>query len=169
MSAEDAAKYNNWINLREAGLDQAKINDILLTNRGYRPNPSTYLSQEYIDTHLELFSEGAAKISVTTPVGKAGPPGGTFVMPKSIADDIIREADGNVSKLEELLSLEPGTLGDNPVRIDIAEPQGLKMPSGNELGANEQWIPGGSTGGGIPEATINSPAPGEYVSTPVFK
>ena len=26
MSPEDAAKYNNWINLREAGLDQVKIN-----------------------------------------------------------------------------------------------------------------------------------------------
>lgn len=39
--------------------------------------------------------------------------------------------------------MEPGTLGGSPVRLDIAEPQRLRMPNGNELGANEQWIPGG--------------------------
>lgn len=43
------------------------------------------------------------------------------------------------------------------------------MPSGNELGANEQWIPDGSTGGGIPEATIDSPLQGEFESTPIFE
>ena len=41
-----------------------------------------------------------------TPTGQAGPPGGTFVMPKSVADGIIQEANGSVSKLEQLLSLE---------------------------------------------------------------
>ncbi|WP_051869731.1 hypothetical protein [Kineothrix alysoides] len=169
MSPEDAAKYNKWINLREAGLDQSKINDIILTNKGYRPDPATYLSKEYIDAHLDLFSDGVTKISVSTPTGQAGPPGGTFIMPKSVADEIIQEANGNVSKLEQLLSLEPGTLGNSPVRLDIPEPHNLRMPSGNELGANEQWIPGGSTGGGIPEATIDSPSPKEFISTPIFK
>lgn len=101
--------------------------------------------------------------------GQAGPPGGTFVMPKSVADNIIREANGSVSKLEQLLSLELGTLGDSPVRLDIAAPQGLRMPSGNELGANELWIPGGSTGGGIPEAIIDSPLPEEFISTSIFE
>jgi hypothetical protein len=37
------------------------------------------------------------------------------------------------------------------------------MPSGNELGANSQWIPGGYTGGGIIEAVIDSPTPAQYV------
>lgn len=83
--------------------------------------------------------------------------------------NIRKEANGDVSKLEDLLSLEHGTLGDSPVRLDIEEPNGLRMSSGNELGANEQWIPGGATGGGIPEATIDSPLPGEYISTPIFE
>ena len=169
MSPEDAEKYNKWVELREAGLDQQVVNDILLTNKGYRPDPITYLSKEYIDVHLEMFSDGVTKISKATPSGQAGPPGGTFVMPKSVADEIIQEANGDVSKLEELLSLEPGTLGDSPVRLDVEEPNGLRMSSGNELGANEQWIPGGTTGGGIPEATIDSPLPGEYISTPIFE
>lgn len=37
------------------------------------------------------------------------------------------------------------------------------------LWANEQWIPGGITGGGIPEATIDPPQQGEFVSTPIFE
>ena len=34
------------------------------------------------------------------------------------------------------------------------------MPSGNELGANEQWIP---------EAVIDSPLPDEFVSSSIFR
>lgn len=143
MNHEDAVKYENRVNLREAGLDQQKINDIILTNKGYRPVPSTYLSSGYIDEHLSMFSDGVVKISPSTPLGQAGPPGGTFVMPKSVADNLIAEAGGDVAKLEKLLSLDPGTLGTNPVRLDIQNPSGLRMSSGNELGANSQWIPGG--------------------------
>lgn len=28
----------------------------------------------------------------------------------------------------------------------------LRIPSGNEAGANSHWIPGGKTDGGVPEA-----------------
>ena len=41
------------------------------------------------------------------------------------------------------------------------------MPSGNEKGANAQWIPGGYTRGGIPEIIIDSPAPRQYVIRPI--
>lgn len=30
----------------------------------------------------------------------------------------------------------------------------LEIPSGNEGGANEFWLPGGCTSGGVPEATM---------------
>lgn len=58
-------------------------------------------------------------------------------MPKSVADDLIRRSRGHIPTLESLLGLEQGALGDAPVRIDIPNPTGLRMPSGNELGANE--------------------------------
>lgn len=44
--------------------------------------------------------------------------------------------------------------GSGLVRIDIDNLDGLnlRMPSGNEAGANNHWIPGGKTDGGISEA-----------------
>lgn len=30
------------------------------------------------------------------------------------------------------------------------------MPSGNEFGANDQWIPGGKTDGGVSEAIVKT-------------
>jgi len=51
-------------------------------------------------------------------------------------------------------------LGTNPVRVDIAFPSGLRMPSGNNLGTNNFWEPGGYTSGGIKEAVIG-PTPSD--------
>lgn len=42
------------------------------------------------------------------------------------------------------------------------------MPSGNELGANSQWLPGGYTKGGIPKAVINPVKPSDYQTSSVF-
>ena len=151
-----------------AKLDKTTIDSILSARKGSRPDPATYLSQDLINSHLSQFDDGVTKFASTSPSGVVGPPGGTFVMPKSAADNLIKEAGGDVAKLERLLSLEPGTLGVSPVRIDIASPSGLRMSSGNELGANKQWLPGGYTGGGIPEATVNSVRPGAYVVKPTF-
>lgn len=44
--------------------------------------------------------------------------------------------------------------GGGLVRIDIKDVTdlNLRIPSGNEYGANSHWIPGGYTEGGVPEA-----------------
>jgi hypothetical protein len=89
-------------------------------------------------------------------------------MPKAQAEEIIRQANGDVAKLEKLLGLKPGDLGASPVRVDIPEPKGLRLPSGNELGANEYWVPGGRTSGGIREATIDPVPKGSYSINKVF-
>ena len=101
-------------------------------------------------------------------LGRAGPDGGTFVLPFSLADDLLKKAGGDISKLEELLGLPSGDLGKHPVRIDVPNPTGLRMPSGNERGANAQWIPGGYTSGGVMEAVIDSPSPGQYMVNPIW-
>ena len=105
----------------------------------------------------------AVAVTVISPVG---PPGGTFVLPKAVADQLIADLNGDVSALEQALGLDPGTLGPNPVRIDIQNPEGLRVPSGNEPGANEQWVPGGTTSGGLPEAVIDPVPPGQWTVRP---
>jgi hypothetical protein len=61
--------------------------------------------------------------------------------------------------MERALGLPEGYLSgdDVVVRVDIPHPRDydLCMPSGNEAGANEQWIPGGHLPQGTPEAVIN--------------
>lgn len=153
--------------LNKAGIPKIEVDEILKTPKYSRPDPATYLEKKYISNHKTQFRNGVTKISYQAPKGYAGPPGGTFVMPTSIADDLIARARGDISELERLLGLDPGELGTNPVRIDIVNPSGLRMPSGNEKGANSKWIPGGYTSGGIPEIIIDSPGPGQYTIRPI--
>lgn len=58
------------------------------------------------------------------------------------------------------LGLSAGYLRDADtmiVKIDKADFHDLKLPSGNERGANEFWVPGGVTSGGVSEATLDFP------------
>ena len=153
--------------LRKEGVDEKKISEILSTSKGSRPDPTTYLSKEYIDAHLSHFQNGVTKIKSKAPIDTEGIGLGTFVMPKSVADDVITQAGGNVSKLEELLGLNPGDLGTNPVRVDMPNPQNIRIPSGNEVGAwSGYWTPGGYTKpGGVMEAVIAPVPKTEYVVT----
>jgi hypothetical protein len=80
---------------------------------------------------------------------------GTFVLPKSYVAQGITDSGGDVRKLEQLLGLDKGYLGDNPVLVEVAKPTGLRMPSGNEPGANLRWTAGGYTSGGVPEAVVD--------------
>ena len=135
-----------------------------------RLKPEQYLPKDYIDSHLAMFAGPVSKIAwgVDPKRLELGPPGGQFVMPKSVADDLIAKANGDVDELERLLKLNPGDLGKTPVRIDIPSPTGLRMPSGNEIGAwDGLWKPGGYTGGGIPEATIDQVPLGGFTTTPI--
>jgi len=151
---------------QQAEIAQVLIDQIVLIPNGLRPEPSAYLSQDYIASHLAQFKDGVTRISALAPTGSLGRLDGTFVMPKAIADKLIAKADGDIAKFEQLLGLAPGYLGINPVRIDIPSPSGLRMPSGNEVSANYQWLPGGYTSGGIPEAIIDQVKPNMYtVST----
>lgn len=141
---------------------------IVALPKGSRPLPETYLKPDFITNHLAKFNGGVVKISASNPTGNVGPPSGTFVLPKQLADDLIARAAGNVGKLEVLLGLDAGYLGTNPYRIDVSTPTGLRMPSGNELGANSFWLPGGKTSGGILEATVDQIPVGSYTSSAIF-
>jgi hypothetical protein len=147
-------------------VDPYEALQIVNTPKSLRPSPSSYMAQSMIDDHAALFAEGAARIQPSPPTGVIGRTE-TWVMPKSVADEAIAKANGDVGKLEQLLGLSQGQLGKTPVRVDIPSPNGLQMSSGREYGANTLWNPGGYTNGGLPEAIINPVKPGDYLVTPI--
>ncbi len=152
--------------LLNGGRNDAYWNDSITSiPKGSRPDPSTYLSQAYIDTHLAHFDDGASIIMtkeqyITYVKGNSNigiPSDGTqFVMPKNFCDEIAANANGNIGIYEKALGFDIGHFEDGGglIRIDIDNLDGLNlhMPSGNEAGANSHWIPGGKTDGGIMEA-----------------
>ena len=167
-TAIDSGKINTL--LEQAGLTKEVKQSILATAKGERPDPSTYLSQEYIKNHVANFENGVTKIKAVPPKGVEGIGLGTFVMPKSVADKMIMEANGDIRVLENLLALESGQLGYSPVRVDIPYPKNIRVPSGNEAGAFDgYWVPGGYTAGGIIEAVIDPVDPSSYIVSNIFE
>ncbi|WP_415897774.1 RHS repeat-associated core domain-containing protein [Neptuniibacter sp. QD57_21] len=153
-------------------IDNGTVDEILSIPKGDRPAPSTYLTEDYMQAHEKMFQNGVARIQPEAPT--AGSKIGrteTWVMPRSTALDAISEANGNPRKLENLLGMDDGYLGDNPVLIDIPSPSGYRIPTGNEFAAyDDYWRPGGFTHpGGLPEAVIDPVLVGDYTVAPAFK
>ena len=153
----------------DSGLTQSKIEDIINTPKGSRPDPSSYLSQEYIDAHLAQFDDGVSVIQTEWAYSRYSETNGfvgvpddnsLFVMPKNYCDDVIARANGNISIIEKKLGFPEGYFSDGGglIRIDALNTSELniRIPSGNETGANKLWIPGGKTSGGVPEAITNT-------------
>ncbi len=143
-----------------------------------RLDPNDYISKEEIRRHIRIFEEeGVAKIisyesldnSKTKYSGYIGPKEGQYATSEVIIEKAIKASDGDPRKLEKLLALDEGSLGENPVVIKPKKISFLEFPSGNEKGANDYWKPGGYTTGGIPEVVVNQFAPGEYTVKPIFK
>lgn len=142
-------------------LSAEKRDEIIAMPKGTRPDPSDYLSAEYIARHLSKFNDGATRFMPESNLAKYGiaqRDGTSFVMPRHEADAMLDSAEGNLRTIENELGLPEGFLDSNKiVRIDIPHPEEfrLRIPSGNEAGANEQWIPGGLLPDGASEAVID--------------
>lgn len=90
-------------------------------------------------------------------------------MPKFVYEKAVLASDGNPRVLEELPALDPGYLGDAPISIEVANPQNLRIPTGNESGAwKGLWEPGDYTQGGLPEVVVDQFKFGEYTVKKVF-
>ena len=153
----------------DSGLTQSQIEKIVNTPKGSRPDPSSYLSQEYIEAHLDQFDDGVSVIQTEWAYkryseinGFVGVPddNSLFVMPKNYCDDVIERANRNISIIEKELGFPEGYFSDGGGLIRIDAPNtpelNIRIPSGNETGANIHWIPGGKTSGGVPEAITNT-------------
>ena len=160
----DETKSQKWKWQGKAPLTDEKIHEILAIPKGERPDPSSYLDKKYIRKHLKLFRKGISLVMgqdsyvmyvvARKHVGRED--NSCFVMPKSVCDDIAKTANGNLTVYEEALGFAPGYFYGHGglVRIDVTDIEDLhlRLPSGNEAGANSYWLPGGYTSGGVPEA-----------------
>ncbi|MBD7911792.1 hypothetical protein [Clostridium cibarium] len=152
----------------DSGLTQSKIDEILSIDKGKRPDPSTYLSSEYIEQHLKQFDNGGSFVMTKKQYMRfvegnpyIGCPDNTqFIAPKDFMDKIDNIANGDISIYEKKLGFDDGHFSADGglVRFDIKDAKSLnvRIPSGNEFGANEHWIPGGYTDGGTAEAIIDN-------------
>ena len=173
---------------KEGVMSQNTFYDVWGTDKGKRPDPSTYLPSDYIDSHKAQFKGGAARLTaesdyVTFVQGKS--PGGNtvgrfqdynsgsktyqsseFFSPKSSVDDLVANSKTQPDSVKYIV--EQQGLGDNEykkfknglVRYDVdgseIDSLGIRIPSGNEPGAFDlDWIPGGKTSGGTPEAILS--------------
>ncbi len=158
---------NNGSNKTKSGqldnnqLPNSVVDDIRNQQHGQRPDPSEYLSANYIKEHLALFNDGATRFMTKKNLDKYGVgqrDGTAFVMTKKQADELLTSTNGNPRKMEKALGLPENFLeGNELVRVDIPNPKELnvRIPSGNEAGANEMWIPGGKLPDGMVEAVID--------------
>lgn len=153
----------------DAAIKTKKFADVLRIEKGQRPDPKTYMSTEMLEAHTNEAKTGVSKILSSKPAGSIGGEKGVFVLLRQDADRIIRDTGGDPRKMEERLGLESGDLGNSPYKIDINEPKGLRVPSGNEPGANERWVPGGRTSGGMWEGVVDKIDQNGYTSTPIKK
>lgn len=141
------------------GVTQA---DILQMPKGSRPEAVKYLEPEYVSEHLAQFDKGASRFTTKATLDKYGiarEDGTTFIMPKHEADQLIASTKGDKRALEKALGLPDNTLESNTLmRVDIPGPRDLniRIPSGNEAGANEKWLPGGKLPDGNNEAVIDA-------------
>jgi hypothetical protein len=147
-------------NALSTGLTDEKRDEILAMEKGIRPDPSEYLSQEYIQHHLEQFSQGGTRFMMKDTFEDFGIgqiDGTTFVFPSSEIDTLMEKTKGDPAALEKALGLPDGYFKDNVIRVDIRdlEHYDLRIPSGNEAGANVKWLPGGLLPQGMPEAVID--------------
>ena len=172
--ARESSKFKQYVAKEYALAEEIRYKNywnepILKIPKGSRPNPKTYVNSEYLTKHFAEFDEGATVIQTewaytnySEANGFVGVPDDNtlFAMPTKYADKVIQNSNGNINYIEEKLGFPKGYFkyGGGLVRIDIEDLSDLdlRLPSGNETGANSLWIPGGETSGGVPEAILNT-------------
>ena len=161
------AAAQNWAWQGKAPLTEEETQAILAIAKGERPYPSAYLGKKYMRQHLKKFRGGVSFVMgldsyvmyVVARKFAGREDNSCFVMPKYVCDDIARTAKGNLAVYEQALGFAPGYFQGHGglVRLDVTEVADLhvRIPSGNEAGANSYWLPGGYTSGGVPEAVTD--------------
>ncbi|MGQ1892062.1 hypothetical protein ACT29H_16620, partial [Thermophagus sp. OGC60D27] len=184
---DDVAKFDAGLVEAWKKMDNLGADDALRQNTGALkalekktagdevPLPDTYLDANYINSHLSKFDNGGSYLvpkSVLDNRGRdlLGRPDGQFIIPKSEMDDLLTKTGGDITKIEKELGIPEGLWeGQELSRIDIPDLSDLnkRMSSGNEIGANELWMPGGKTPAGYSEVVVDQIPKGKYIENPI--
>lgn len=118
------------------------------------------MSPAYIKDWNDSWSEGAIRFASKSQVEKYGTIGSNeaFMIPKTVFDNLLKESNGNLAYIEKKLSLSDGYLSSNSTGAYLIKQQDgfeVKLPTGNEGGANVQWLPGGKTLNGTREGILD--------------
>ena len=128
---------------------------------------SIYYGNEdtYVVAYMSLDSYKRYVIGYKS-IGRPGETGGMFVCAQTTAEEmenaitsgtIGRQTKKYKTELATQLGLPTDTFKSGVVKVKIprVESNQPRMVKGIEDGCNEQWIPGGKTLGGMPEAMVN--------------
>jgi len=99
-----------------------------------------------------------------------GPAAGTFVAPTAEIDVLLSQGLTRAQIADRLGITDPKFLKGDLIRIDISADQlknlNLRATTGAEAGANTEFVPGGTTSGGVTEGVVDGiPKGGAGVST----
>lgn len=145
-------------------ISREQFDEILATEKGQRPPPESYLPPEYIAEHLSHFQSGASRIMLRSDyddygIGKPDDGKSEFVLTRNDAEAMLEETGGDPVKLGQRLGIPQDQLADDSIVVIEFQPTGsyrAHMPSGNEWGANKQWLPGGRLPAGDLEAVVHT-------------
>lgn len=147
---------------KRLGIAPERLRAVADAPPGKRPEVSTYMTAAQQSEHLANFDAGIVRVTQRSSLasyGTLGPAGGFTTSLKDFRA-IMAEAKGDLSVVERRLSLDPGTLKNDNTLIAVIERKdapSLRVPSGNEGGANTQWSPGGYTSQNAIEAVMDFP------------
>jgi hypothetical protein len=136
---------------------------VLSQPKGFRPAPEIYLKHSYIKAFLKKFNHGGSFIITADMLAKSaaeviGLSGGQLIYTKNQMDDILEKAHGKIAEIEKELMVKHGTFANKSIiRIDISKPKKfhIRVPTGNEAGTVDIWIPGGQLPNGLLQAVID--------------
>lgn len=96
-----------------------------------------------------------------------GRPDGLFISTKEAMDNLLKESKGSKAFVKQKLGIKPEDWPGIMYRIDIPSPlsHNIRLSSGLEKGANDLFVWGGFTKGGIPEAVTDAIPLAELVIT----
>ncbi len=117
-----------------------------------------------VDNFQGKFKSGASKLVSTKMLDEfpdsstIGNPKGTFVAPTPEIDDLLSKGLSRVEIAKALGIDDPLFLEGDLIKVDIIPERfnNLRPPTGKEIGANNQFIPGGKTVGGVSEGILDN-------------